>query len=322
MRKILLLLSLLTCVCSSWAQEADSRIFTHPGRETFVYFPSQELGPTNTVTFFLPEKSVPLTQSYPVIVALGVVPKQAQQVAQFQQAHPAIVVGINFEEKDYATRAGQIERFLMRELLPYVDTNYLTKTGPENRILAVYGKSAARIALHVTQNPDLFGGVALFSPGDVWNDNDVPNVRTLVVGTQPELALAQETLEQYGKTYGPDFAMRYRPQTDEVWFNGIDTSYLWATQAQTQVKYARAEVSLNKVSLSQPQDVFLRVWVVLANNSLFHYVPSQLRISPPYLAWDPLRGALKVVSGALPGTVRVHNVVDKPGFLVKVRLKK
>lgn len=321
MRKFLLLTSLFACVCNAWAQEVDSRIFTHPGRETFVYFPSQELGPTNTVTFFLPEKSVPLSQSYPVIVALGVVPKQAQEVAKFQQDHPAIVVGINFEEKDYATRAAQIERFLMRELLPYVDTNYLTKTGPENRILAVQGKSAARIALHVTQNPNLFGSVALFSPADVWNDSDVPPVRTLVVGTQPELALAQETLEQYGKTYGPDFALRYYTPNG-AWFNGIDTSYLWATRAQTQVKYARADVSLNKVSLAQPQDVFLRIWVVLANNSLFHYVPARLRISPPYLAWDPLRGVLKVVSGAVPGTVRVHNVVDKPEFAVKVRLKK
>lgn len=321
MKKILLLLSLLACVCNSWAQEADSRIFTHPGRETFVYFPSQELGPTNTVTFFLPEKSVPLTQSYPVIVVLGLVPKQAQEVAQFQQEHRAIVVGINFEEKDYATRATQIERFLMRELLPYVDTNYLTKTGPENRILAVQRKSAARIALRVTQNPNLFGGVALFSPGDVWNDVDVPNVRTLVVGTQPELALAQETLEQYGKTYGPDFALRYN-RANELWFRGIDASYLWADKAQTQVKYARADVSLNKVSLAQPQDVFLRIWVVLANNSLFHYVPSQLRMSPPYLTWNPLRGALQSVSGAVPGTVRVRNVVDKPAFAVKVRLKK
>lgn len=321
MKKSLLLISLFVCACSAFAQKADSLIFTHPGRETFVYFPSQELGATNTVTFFLPEKSVPLTQSYPVIVALGVVPKQAQEVSRFQQEHPAIVVGINFEEKDYATRATQIERFLMRELLPYVDTNYLTKTGPENRILAVQGKAAARIALRVAQNPNLFGGVALFSPGDVWQEEDAPTVRALVVGTQPELALAQETLEQYGKTYGPDFALRYQ-ESGDIWFAGIDTSYLWADKSAVQIQYARAEVTSSKISLSRPQDVFLRVWVVLANNSLFHYIPPRLRMSPPYLVWEPLRGALKTVSGAQPGTVRVRNVVDKPEFSVKVRLKK
>ncbi len=321
MKKYLLFINLLLCAVGAFAQKADSRIFTHPGRETFVYFPSQELGATNTVTFFLPETSVPLTQSYPVIVALGVVPKQAREVAAFQQKTPAIVVGVNFEEQDYVPRATQIERFLTRELLPYVDTNYLTKTGPENRLLAVQGKSAARIALRVAQNPNLFGALALFSPGDVWENSDAPHVRTLVVGTQAELALAQKFLEQHGKTYGPDFALRYNAP-DAVWFDGIDASYLWADKAQTQIKYARADVSASKISLAHPQEVFLRVWVVLANNSLFHYVPSRLRMSPPYLMWEPLRGALQVLPGSRPATVRVRNVVDKPEFSVKIRLKK
>ena len=322
MKKILLSVVLLLGAFNAFSQEADSLIFTHPGRETFVYFPSQELGATNTVTFFLPEASVPLSQSYPVIVMLGVVPKQAREVAAFQQQYPAIVVGINFEEEDYTTRATQIERFLMRELLPYIDTNYLTKTGPENRILAVKGQAASKIALRVAQNPNLFGGLALFSPGDAFESSRVPDVRTLVVGTQAELALAQETWEHSGKTYGPDFALRYAPSEGGVWFSGVDASYLWADKAKTQIKYARAEVSSSKLSLSQAQEVFLRVWVVLADNSLFHYVPTRLRIRPPYLAWEPYRGALKGVSGALSGTLRVSNSVDKPAFSVKVHLKK
>ena len=320
MKKYLLLLGLLGGVSFLHAQE-QSLIFIHPGRETFVYFPSAALGSTNTVTFFLPEDFVPLEKSYPLVVALGVVPKQAQAVAAFQQQNPAIVVGVNFEEKDYVERAAQIEQFLTRELLPYVDTNYLTKTGPENRILAVQGKSAVQVALRVAQNPNLFGALALFSTADVWETSPVPSVLTLITGTQAELALAQRVFEQHGKTYGPDFALRYTEPT-KLWFETIDTDYLWAPAEKTRIKYLRAAVSGNKISLASPQEVFLRVWAVLENNSLFHYVAPSLRISPPFLTWDPARGALRVVSGATAGTVRVRNIVDKPGFSVKIKLKK
>ncbi len=323
MKKLFLVFSLFVCAVGVFAQEEDSRIFIHPGRETFVYFPSAALGSTNTVTFFLPEDFVPLKKSYPLVVMLGVVPKQAQLVAQFQQQYPAIVVGINFEEKDYVNRAAQIERFLTHELLPYVDTNYLTKTGPENRILAVQGSSAAQIALRVANTPSLFGAVALVSPGDVWKNQPLPAARLLVVGEQEELALAQQALERRGKTYGPDFALRYIEEKP-VWFDHVDPAYLWVPAAQTRIAYARADVLQNELSLSAPQaqETALRVWVVLKNNSLFHYVPSALRLSPPMLNWQAQRGVLNVISGASRGKVRVCNAVDNPAFCVKIKLKK
>ncbi len=323
MKKLFLLFTLFSCATVLLAQE-DSRIFIHPGRETFVYFPSSALGSTNTVAFFLPEKFVPLTKNYPLVVMLGVVPKQAELVAQFQQANPAIVVGINFEEEDYTKRAAQIKQFLTKELLPYVDTNYLTKTGPENRILAVQGASAAKIALDVAQTPNLFGAVALIKPGNVWNTQQkLPAARTLVVGSQEELAWAQRALETGGKSYGSDFALRYADE-NRVWFSQVDASYLWAPADQVQIKYATADVSKKSISLSsvQAQETALRVWVVLRNNLVFHFVPPALRISPPVLNWQPERGVLKVLSGATPATVRVRSFVDNPAFSVKIKLKK
>lgn len=323
MKKLFLLFTLFSCAAVLWAQE-DSRIFIHPGRETFVYFPSSALDSANTVTFFLPEKFVPLTKNYPLVVMLGVVPKQAELVAQFQQENPAIVVGINFEEEDYTKRAAQIKQFLTKELLPYVDTNYLTKTGPENRILAVHGASAAKIALDVAQNPNLFGAVALIKPGNVWQTKQkLPKARMLVVGLQEELALAQRALETDGKSYGSDFALRYADE-NKVWFSEVDTSYLWAPADEVQIKYATADVSKNSISLSsvQTQATALRVWVVLRNNLVFHYVPTALRISPPVLGWQPEQGVLKVLSGATPATVRVRSFVDNPAFSVKIKLKK
>ena len=76
------------------------------------------------------------------------------------------------------------------------------------------------------------------------------------------------------------------------------------------------------MTLDDAQPVSLRVWALLANGDLFHYVPFQLRFSPPYLSWRPFAGELRVVPGATAGTVRVRNNVDKPSFTVKINLKK
>ena len=321
MKKYLfVLLSLLSCFTFVSAQE-DSAIFIHPGRETFVYFPSKSLKNAHTVTFFLPEKAVPLSRSYPVIVALGIVPKQAAEVAAFQTKYPSIVVGINFVESDYETKADDIVQFLSHEILPYVDTNYLTQTGPENRILAGYGKGAAKIALRVAQNPQLFGALALFSPGDVWQEVKQPlAVRTLVSASQAELALAQEVLHAQGKIFGPDFALRYF--SGSAWLNGIDAAYLFAPAAEVTLKKLSAAVSKKDLPLDGTQHAALRVWAVLADNSVFNYIPLNLRVSPPYLNWTPTTGLLEVIPGAQKGTVRVRNLVDNPGFQLKIKLKK
>ncbi|WP_428075770.1 hypothetical protein [Candidatus Avelusimicrobium luingense] len=321
MKKLFLLLCLL-CVAPLIQAQDESLLFIHPGRETMVNFPSESLGNTYTVSFFLPEDSVPLKQNYPVIVALGLVPKEdASFVAAYQKGNPAIVVGINFTEQDYTQKADKIVRFLSDEILPYTDANYLTKNGPENRILAVQGPNAAKIALRVAQNPNLFGAVALIHPGNVWENVPVPSVRILGVGTQEELARAQQVLEQNGKIYGPDFALRY-DDTTSFWLNPVNTQYLWASQAQVQLKTLKADVLFNHISLSAPKDIPLRVWAVLADNSLFHYVPVSVRISPPFLAWDPMQGVFRVLAGAEPGKVKIYQSVDKNPFSVKIRLKK
>lgn len=303
------------------AQE-EPLLFIHPGRETMVNFPSESLGNTYTVSFFLPENFVPLKRSYPVVVALGLVPKEdAQPVAAYQAENQAIVVGINFTEQDYTQRADNIVRFLRDEILPYTNANYLTKTGPENRILAVRGENAAKIALRVAQTPELFGALALIRPGNVWENLPVPSARVLVVGSQEELAVAQQVLEQNGKTYGPDFALRYE-ENYPFWLSAVHTGYLWAPVADVQLKTLKADVLFNRVSLSDPKAIALRVWAVLADNSLFHYVPPTVRISPPFLAWDNVRGVLQIVPGAEPGKVKIYQSVDKFPFSVKIHLKK
>ncbi len=320
MKKLLLCMSMCLWACFLFCQE-DGRIFVHPGRETFIHFPSVSLGNSYTVNFFLPEDFVPLSQKYPLVVLLGITSKQAAQVADFQRENPAIVVGINFEEKDYTEHADQIVRFLTKELLPYVDTNYLTLASPEHRLLAAQGPVASQIALRIAQNEQLFGALGLVSPGDSWTLLPAYGVRTLIIGTQPELAHAQSLLEQNTRTYGPDFALRYISSQGD-WFSALNTSYLWAPLQDVQVKSLHAAASANAVSLRTPAPIHLRVWAILQNNEVLHYVPPVLRIGPPYLTWDSTNGTLYPIPGAEKTTVKLRNEADKPNFLTKIRLKR
>ena len=115
--------------------------------------------------------------------------------------------------------------------------------------------------------------------------------------------------------------MRYVKQ-DQAWFDAVDTEYLWAPVKQVTIKYVKADVSRKTISLAQKETVALRVWAVLNNEGLFHYVPPMLRISPPFLFWEPEQGVLRPVSGASAGKIKISNVVDKPAFTVKIKLKK
>ena len=320
MRKIILFTCVLLSASWLFAQE-ESRLLINPGRETFVHFPSTILGNTYTVTFFLPEPRVPLKKNYPVIVLLGVSNKQAPEVATLQKQMPAIVVGINFSEEDYTRHGEKIVQFLSRELLPYLDTNYWTIPGPENHWLAAQGEAAAGVALRALQTPNLYGALFLASPGKAWANSSLPAVRTFVTGSEADLALAQQALEAAGKVYGVDFALRYTKDT-LPWFVQLDANYLAARAEEVTLKRVESVLANNVVRLSGDNKTRLRSWAVLANNSFFDYVPVGLRMSPPYLSWEPSTGELQVLPGAVPGKVIIRALADKPAFTLKLKIKK
>ena len=318
-----LFLALCFCLVASWgvAQEEGIMII-NPGRETFVHFPSSVLGNKYTLTVFLPEDAVPLSKRYPVVYLLGAGPKEAQQAQQFLLNNKALVVGINFEEADYQNRAKIVE-FISRELVPYIDTNYLTFTDDSARFIAAKGKSAALTALELFAKPNLFGGVALASSADAVETMVLPagNVRVFVTGNQTELAVAQKKLEWLGLTYGEDFAMLYAPSYAGL-FDGLDFAYLYAADADVSLRSLKASANKTVLPLQGEDAALLTVTARLNNGRRYAYVPVSLRMSPPYLDWNPLRGELTALSGAEPGKVQIRGGVDKTDFKLKIKLKK
>lgn len=312
---------LLVGVHTLFAQNEEIMIIK-PGRETFAHFPSAVIGNSHTLTVFLPEPFIPLKGTYPLAVLLGAGPKQAAEAEAFMQQNKMIVAAVDFQDGDYADEQ-TIIRFVTRELLPYLETNYPVLSGAENRIIAARGEAGAKIALALLSVPEAFGGVALASPENVWEKIPLPkkSFRALVTGTQNELARAQQALEAAGFTYGTGFALEYA-RAESAWFGALSVKYFFAPQSEVALTRFSVQTSDKELPLDSGEEVFVRILAHLKNGLTYDYVPSALRISPVYLYWDAPRGSLSVLAGAEAGTVKIRPVVDKPSFSFKIKLKK
>lgn len=292
------------------------------GRETFVHFPSAELGNRHTLTVFLPEPFVPLKGRYPLVVLLGAGPRHAQEAAAYMEKNKAVVAAVDFDEADYALRE-KIIRFISRELLPYLQTNYPVLAGEENCVIAAQGEQAARTALELLSKRGLFKGAALASAGNAWENVSLPAkpLRIFVTGTQAELAQAQQALEKAGLAYGTGFAMEYTSAAMPL-FGALRTDYLFAPEEDLALVRLQAAVSAKELARESSDTVSLRILARLKNGITADYIPPVLRISPLYLKWNPQAGTLRALAGADAGAVKISSVVDKPSFSVKIRLKK
>lgn len=292
------------------------------GRETFAHFPSAVIGNRHTLTVFLPEPFVPLKGTYPLAVLLGAGPKQAAEAEAFMKQNKMIVAAVDFQDGDYADEQ-TVTRFVTRELLPYLETNYPVLSGAENRVIAARGAAGAKMALTLLNAPEAFGGVALASPENVWETTPLPKkpFRAFVTGTQEELARAQQALEAAGLNYGTGFALEYA-RAESAWFGALPAGYFFAPQNEVALTRFSVQTSEKELALDSGEEAFVRILAHLKNGLTYDYVPSALRVSPVYLYWNAQRGALTVLSGAEAGTVKIRPVVDKPSFLLKIKLKK
>ena len=322
MKKLYLMIAFLFLACCGFAQQ-ESIMIINPGRETFIHFPSAVLGDRYTLTVFLPEDAVPLSRRYPVVYLLGAGPKQAEEAKRFIAQHKALVVGVNFQEEDYQNQAKIVE-FISRELMPYIDTNYLTFADVSHRTLAARGEKASLAAAELFAKPNLFGKLALAFPGKSIESLVLPSYkapRVFVTGTQADLAAAQHKLESLGLVYGSGFAMAYAPQEAGL-FDGVDYAYLSAEEKSVALKRLKGKLSRKDLPLESDTPVQLTVSARLKNGREYAYIPGLLRVSPPYFNWNAERGELSLLAGAEAGKVKISGGVDKKAFSVKIKLKK
>ncbi len=320
MKKFFILLVLLLPV---WAFCEEPYMVIHPGREIFLNFPSAIIDNQKTVTVFLPEPAVPLRQKYPVIYLLGVGPLEAPAAKKCVEAaqHKALLVGVDFTEQELADTE-KITAFISRELVPYIDTNYPTTDDPASRGVAASAEAGAKALSALLAKKHLFTRAALLNGGTepVSLAGADPDLRFLLAGKQAQAVVWQETLEDMNKTYGPDFVTVLGEQTNIL--DVLDLDYLLAPSEELTVKKLKSSLTPEHLSVEAQEPAKLSVKAQLNNGRVYDYIPLVLRLSPPYLNWNPSDGQLLPISGAAAGKVKISAFVDNKKFQTKIKLKK
>lgn len=320
MKKLFLLAALLL---PTLAFCGEPLMLINPGRETFLNFPSAIMGNDKTVTVFLPEPAIPLHKRYPVVYLLGAIPKEAPLVQQCldRSNQKAILVGINFTEQDLAD-TDKIAAFISRELVPYIDVNYMTKDEPAWRGVAALGPTGAKALAALLAKKELFTKAVILNGGTepVSLAGADASLRTLIAGEQAQAAVWQQTLQDMNLHYGPDFVtvlgnFATLPEA-------VDLDYLFAPADELQVEKLKSQVEPDVLYLTEDVVARLSVKATLNNGRQFDYIPLSLRLSPPYLNWNAAEGTLSLISGAAAGKVKISASVDKKQFKDKIRLKK
>ena len=318
-RKLLVWILLICPVAASAVQ--DSRMFVTAGRETFFNFPSEELGNKYTLTVFLPTEIAPIHSHYPVVYFVGLDRSDLDAFHAFAKKNQVFLVGLFIEPQELEMLANKIPAFLIRELVPYIDTNYATQADPAGRILAARGEEASSIVLSVFEK-EIFGALSLQNPGDALKKMVVrPHARVFIQGTQEELAVASHVFAAAGLQYGPQYALEYAA-FDAGWLDGVNTAYLTAPAEQVLVKKVNLVLGGKTLPLEKGKSVSLQVYTTLKNGLKTVFIPQKLRVSPPYLDWQENMGMLRVRSGAQAGPVKVTVGVDKVENSAQIYLKK
>lgn len=293
-----------------------------PSREIFVNFPSAIL-PDKAVSVFLPEPAVPLHAQYPVVYLLGAVPtdKDAAQALLGRSTQKAILVGLNVTDAELADTS-KIVQFFSRELIPYIATNYPTLDQPAFRVIAAKGDAGAKVLAALTARKNLFNSAVILnsSTPDVSPSGHGNALRMIAAGTQAEAAIWAGYLEQKGFHYGPGFITRITASTSL--FDVLDLDYLFADAEELEVAKLEGNVTPKTISIAQNEPARASFTAWLGNGMHFDFVPSTLRLAPPYVTWDPSQGTLTPIAGATVGTVKISAVVDKIEFHGKIKLKK
>ncbi len=321
MKKQILALLLLLAPWLTQAQEREPLLLINPGRETIDNITSDAL-PGKTVTFFLPEESVPLKGRYPVVYVLGASPKDASRAAEFMELAPqkALLVGVDIAPEDLAD-AARLVHFFTRELVPYVDTNYSTLADARHRAVAARGTEGG-LAAYALMYQRLLFSKALLADMDpsLLNAAALPrDLRLLALGDREALASLQSKLEASHFSYGRNFVLREGEAAPLL--AEIPMDYWFSPEEKTSVKKLQAAVFPAKLPVTGGK-ARLSVTARLYNGRVYDFYPAVLRMSPPFLDWTAVSGTLSVISGAEPGKVKIRGGAEENGLSAKITLKK
>ena len=330
MKKLLILTFAVLAATAVFAQHTtiheDMRIFVKDGEEVLTRFPSKYLDNDARINVILP-KNYDTAQNFPTVYSLGheSMDKPAAQkifgASDFWDRAIFIVINIK--------GGGNIGDFIFKELLPFADTNYKTDALAQSRFIMAEGKMAADVLQMLADNKGYVYNAALLlqdnmampAPQNPFSGN----LKIFAAGRVGNIARLQQMLEEKGLKFPVNFAaVIFEPQDDARQWDKLNFKYFSAGGAGQEISKIKVYQSAGKISQSDAEP--LRMWLEAKTKGgdIFNYIPHDLKISPPVLAWDGADAALSIIYGAAPGTVKISGPLYfyNKGFKTSVKVLK
>ena len=311
------------------SMEPDTRIFTKEGEDTIVNFPSSYLDYYPKINVIFPEGyDNPDARFCSVYIINGEeMPRSAlYDILGRKDAGRCVYVNVRLNA---SSSSEELLGFLTRDLLPYVEVNYKTGNRSSDRIiLAAEGYGVSLISA-LAPLSEYFGNFAL----SFYTNTAMPEISDSVrndvslwlVGTSGNMLRLQNKLEEKGLKFFDNFAyltVDTSPGEKPSLKNIFNLSYFLDKEEFLPLK-GKGILSVKSASSSSEESFGFKVEIKGRKGFKAEYIPSVLKIAPPFLSWDASKGLMSVIYGAQPGKVKITGMAgDAASFDASFKITK
>ena len=301
------------------SEEGDMRIFNKEGEDVIVYFPSEFLKYEPKINVVFPKGYDKAEERFcSVYVANKEEMPRETLYKEFGSAAAERCVYVNIRFNSIPS-SSELEGFLTRELLPYIEVNYRVENQEEYKILLAGEGYSASVLNALPGLSNYFANFALsFYVNTAMPDNldGINNKISLwALGSKGNMIRLQGALEKNGLDFFDNFAYltvdnsgNKAPSFKEIFNLGyfLDKSEILPLKA-------KGVFGVKSASATSEERFGFKLDVKGKKDFKAEYIPSSLKIAPPFLSWDFEKGLMNVIYGALPGKVKVTGMAGNAG---------
>lgn len=293
------------------SMQQDMRIFNKEGEDTIVFFPSEYLGYAPKINVVFPEgynaDGARFCSVY--VINKDELPKDALYTSfPKEYAGKCLFVNIRFNN---IPSAKALEGFMSRELLPYMEINYKVESSSEAKIILAGEGYSAPVINALSDLSGYIGGFALSfyvntaMPGGF--EGVSKSARVWALGSKGNMARLQNSLEDAGLKFFDNFGYKIVETASSNPPDLKDILNLTYLLEKDSLKPLKAKGVFSVKSASSVSEERFNFWLdVTGKKGLkLNYIPSSLKIAPPFLSWDYDTASFGVIYGAQPGKVKI-----------------
>lgn len=337
MRKLKLFLSFMFLAVIVSAQvrivpvstEGDMRIFNKEGEDVIVYFPSEYLKYEPKINVVFPKDYDTAETRFCSVYVIN--KEELPREALYKEfgnsaAERCLYINVRFNA---IPSSAELEGFLTRELLPYIEVNYKAENQEEYRILLTGEGYSASVLNALPGLGNYFGNFALSfyvntaMPGNLEGINK--NISLWALGSKGNMIRLQSVLEGNGLKFFDNFAYLTVDNSGnkEPSFKDIFNLGYFLDKAKILPLKAKGVFGVKSASATSEERFGFKLEVKGKKNFKAEYIPSSLKIAPPFLSWDFDKGLMNVIFGAQPGKVKVTGMAgDAVSFDASFKISK